>query len=88
MVGRRLTLAPSIRRALQPKSPPSEFYPEDNEEGGDVTEQKCKAARESLSQDVNIVVALTEKPKPVHGVELGRSKFWANSGYDSDSSVD
>ncbi|CAN6180895.1 unnamed protein product, partial [Urochloa humidicola] len=85
--GRRLTLAPATRRALLPRGQKPGGMEDDGEADVD-DDRRCKEGREALSRLVDLVVAASGRPKPIHGVEPVNSKFWSCGDSDSESSVD
>jgi hypothetical protein len=64
--GRRLTLAPVTRRALQP----SPMTAESSEGSDDDDERRCAEGRAALCRAVAMVTAACQHPKPVHRVEI------------------
>lgn len=86
--GRRLTLAPATRRALRPATTASESGEEEADEDD---ERLCAEGREALSRAVALAAEFSQRPKPIHGVELVGaipSKFWAKPGEQEDSVVE
>lgn len=85
---RRLTLAPSTRKALQGSSPSTVDVGDDDE--GDRRRQA--EGRAALSQAGELAVDATIRPKPVHGVAAIPYRFWsqpdANDDDEDDSSED
>lgn len=82
--GRRLTLAPVVKRALRPSV--SQAEDGDSEDEGD-EDWRRRCGREALSREVALAAASSSRPAPVHGVEPLKSKFWA-LGDNSDESDD
>jgi hypothetical protein len=77
--GRRLALAPATKRALWSGLISSKAHEVDPVS----SEAKCAKGRLELSRIVQMVVASSDRPKPVHGPEFGFGRFWA-VGKDSD----
>lgn len=80
--GRRLTLAPAVKRALRPSVTQAEDG--DSEDEGEEVRRR-RSGHEALSREVALAAAVSRRPAPVHGVEPLKSKFWA-LGEDSDES--
>lgn len=94
MRGRRLTLAPVVRRALR-SAGSAEIDDGEGEADGD-EDRRCKQGQEALSNVVALAVDASRRPKPVHGqcavdaspTQAISSKFWAHDGEDdSDNEV-
>ncbi|WVZ54019.1 hypothetical protein U9M48_004889 [Paspalum notatum var. saurae] len=75
MRGRRLTLAPSVRAALRPKTVVDDHNSGDEEEA-------LRVARSEMSKVIDLAIAAGNKLPSVHGVEVPRGKFWAASPRD------
>jgi hypothetical protein len=93
---RRLTLAPSVRRALgSPRA--TELDGGDGDTEGD-EDRRCKEGREALSRAVALATEACRRPKPVHGNQCAvalsspaqaiPSKFWAQDGFDDSDEED
>ena len=71
-------MAPAIKRSVQISS--SGVKTGEEEEAVE-DEARCAAGRQALARFVTLVADATERPKPVHGVQVPadaiRSKFWA-----------
>ncbi|CAN6371606.1 unnamed protein product [Urochloa humidicola] len=82
--GRRLTLAPTVRARLQPRSDKAKI----DAAGETTTTSDHAQARRALLEIAERAAEASGKPKPKHGVEPIASKFWATGDSDSESSVD
>lgn len=81
--GRRLTLAASTRLALHAQGKSDDCVVVEEDDASD--QRRCKEGRAALSRMVAFVVETSSSPKPVHGVEPLKFKFWAQDD-DSDES--
>ena len=72
-LGRRVALAPATKRALRSGLISSKVHEDDPVS----SEVKCAEGRLELSRIVQMVVASSDRPKPVHGPESGFGRFWA-----------